>query len=109
MAELTPTLAQSRCFHHAHREAVARCPECHRTFCRECITEHDDRVVCASCLQKLVAKPPAKRVALHRPLIALGAVAGFFLVWMLFYELGRLLLLIPAELHEGAVWKQLNP
>ena len=46
-------LAHQRCFNHAVREAVARCPECGQCFCRECITEHDDRVVCAACLKKL--------------------------------------------------------
>ena len=45
-------LAHQRCFNHATREAVARCPECHHFFCRECITEHDDRVLCTGCLKK---------------------------------------------------------
>ena len=45
-------LSQQRCFNHTSREAVARCPECGRFFCRECITEHDDRVLCAVCLGK---------------------------------------------------------
>jgi hypothetical protein len=43
-------VAHQRCLHHHEREAVARCPECGHYFCRECITEHDERVICASCL-----------------------------------------------------------
>ena len=50
------SIAQERCFNHAFREAVARCPECGRTFCRECISEHDDRVICAFCLKRLSKK-----------------------------------------------------
>ncbi len=51
-----------RCQFHALREAVARCPECQRYFCRECVTEHDERLLCASCLRKLLERSsPDKR------------------------------------------------
>ena len=43
------------------REAVARCPECTQFFCRECITEHDDRVLCSACLKKLARVPLTRR------------------------------------------------
>ncbi|MFN7139481.1 MAG: rhomboid family protein, partial [Limisphaerales bacterium] len=46
-------LTQQHCLNHFTREAAARCPECKQFFCRECITEHDDRVICAGCLRKL--------------------------------------------------------
>jgi len=54
-------LAHQRCFNHVQREAVARCPQCRGYFCRECITEHDDRVICAGCLSKLVRKSALPR------------------------------------------------
>jgi len=57
-------LAYQRCLNHTFREAVARCPECGHYFCRECITEHEDRVVCASCLRKLVESSAGGRAAL---------------------------------------------
>ena len=57
-------LLANRCLHHPVREAVARCPECGQFFCRECITEHEDRVVCSSCLKRLTAKKETKRRAL---------------------------------------------
>lgn len=42
-------LLHKRCFNHAEREATARCPVCTRDFCRECVTEHDHRMLCRSC------------------------------------------------------------
>ncbi len=45
-------IADRKCYNHASREAVARCPQCSNFFCRECITEHDDVIMCASCLEK---------------------------------------------------------
>ena len=48
-------LSLQRCRNHAEREAVARCPGCGHHFCRECVTEHDDRILCAACLRKLTA------------------------------------------------------
>ena len=55
------SLSLQRCFNHAHREAAARCPECTHFYCRECITEHDDRVICAACLRKLAKVPFTQR------------------------------------------------
>ena len=54
-------LSAQRCFNHAGREAVARCPECSRYFCRECISEHRGRVVCAGCLASLSATVKERR------------------------------------------------
>jgi len=53
-------LTHQRCHHHQFREAAARCPECGRYFCRECITEHADRVLCASCLGKKIGLDGAR-------------------------------------------------
>jgi len=111
MPETIPTaehgaghLARQRCTHHASREAAARCPECRRYFCRECITEHEDRVICASCLKQLVGKKTGR---LH-PLRSLGTmtclITGFLTLWLCFYALGQMLLAIPTSFHDGAVW-----
>ena len=48
------SLRQQRCVLHPEREAVARCPECGRFFCRECVTEHEGRLLCAACIGRLV-------------------------------------------------------
>jgi len=98
-------LAHQRCFNHADREAVARCPECRRYFCRECVTEHEDRVVCATCLAHLAGLDGQRA----RRLGALGRAARFaaalLLVWLVFYGLGQGLLALPNSFHEGTLWQ----
>ncbi len=100
-----PALAAQRCLHHATREAIARCPECGHFFCRECITEHDERVICASCLQKVAhaaAQPKQRRVSLWPVLQGAG---GFALACFVFYTLGRMLLALPDSFHDGSMWE----
>ena len=97
-----------RCFHHSLREAVARCPECRQFYCRECITEHDDRVICSSCLKKLTARTETKRRS-FAPVARVGAaLVGFFLAWMFFFVIGRLLVNLPAEFHERTIWHMME-
>lgn len=98
-------ITQSRCFHHAGREAVARCPQCARTFCRECITEHEGRVICAGCLQQLTA-PEGRGARRFRWMgRALGVATCLLLAWLFFYGIGRALLAVPESFHEGTVWE----
>lgn len=99
-------LVQQRCFNHGLREAVARCPECGRFFCRECITEHEDRVICASCLSRLVEPSPVKRFRLVVLLTFFQCFIGFLVLWLCFYYLGRTLLLFPTSFHEGTLWEE---
>ena len=96
----TAALHQQRCFHHAAREAVARCPSCTRFFCRECIVEHGGRVLCAACLAGQAASRPAagRWTGLAWSLVA---AAGFLFSWMAFYYLGALLIRVPAEFLGG--------
>ena len=101
-----PELHHRRCANHAQREAAARCPECKRFFCRECITEHESRVLCATCLAKILA-PGKKGKARFRGVFRFAQLAvGFFVAWLVFYALGDLLLRIPTSFHEGEVWKK---
>ena len=95
-----------RCLHHPVREAVARCPECGQFFCRECITEHEDRIICSSCLKKLTAKPEVRRRNFSPVLRTAAAVAGIFLAWIFFFIVGRLLVNIPASFHESTIWER---
>jgi hypothetical protein len=100
-----PDLASQRCLNHSFREAVARCPECGRYFCRECITEHDDRVICASCLKALALKntTPARRRINLWP--AVQGAGGLFIAWFVFYTIGRFLLGLPDKFHDQDLWK----
>ena len=98
-------LLNQRCLNHAAREAVARCPECGRFFCRECVTEHDDRVVCSTCLKKLARGPLARRPVFVNILRFSQCVAGLAAAWFFFFLIGEGLLKIPAQVHEGTLWQ----
>jgi hypothetical protein len=98
-------LLHQRCFNHAVREAVARCPECGQFFCRECITEHEDRVVCSACLKKLAHLPLTRRPAFVIILRLAQCVAGLVIAWFCFFLIGSCLLKIPAAVHDGTLWQ----
>lgn len=98
-------LTEQRCFNHLSREAAARCPECRRHFCRECVTEHEGRVLCSVCLRKVCnpATPIRKRNAVAIQL--LHGLAAFVMIWAIFYSIGQLLLLLPDSFHDGTLWQ----
>jgi len=100
------TLALERCLNHSGREAIARCPECGHFYCRECIAEHRERVICAACLKKLAAAPaaPSRRRLNLWPALQLGT--GMMLLWVCFYAVGRMLLALPAEFHDDNLWRE---
>jgi hypothetical protein len=99
------SLANQRCFNHAVREAVARCPECKQFFCRECITEHDDRVVCAACLARITRKPLGQRLAFVKILWFAQCLLGLLVAWYFFFLYGEHLLKLPNSFHEGTLWQ----
>lgn len=100
------SLARQRCFNHAWREAAARCLECGRYYCRECIIEHEDRMVCASCLARLTTARSRGRARLASLTRAVSMLAGILTVWLFFYFIGRGLLALPSSFHEGTLWRQ---
>lgn len=97
-----PSLLHQRCFNHALREAVARCPSCARFYCRECITEHEGRVLCAVCLKASGQARSAAGVAWISGI--LQVVAGLLVAWLFFFWFGLALLSIPSSFHDGTVW-----
>jgi ribosomal protein S27E len=99
-------LSHQRCFNHPPREAVARCPECGRFFCRECITEHEDRVLCAQCLRKRL-EPAGGRGRGYGALARMAQLTlGLWLAWLFFHYLGQILLALPSDFHEGVIWSK---
>jgi hypothetical protein len=98
------SLRHQRCYHHAAREAAARCPECQRFFCRECVSEHDDRVLCSSCLARLNKPSMGVRLRLAGLINVLRAVVAIIVAWSVLYGLGRALLHIPGMFHHSAPW-----
>ena len=91
-----------RCSNHEWREAVARCPGCRRYCCRECVTEHEERLLCASCLAKLAKGGKSVRGRLAGGARAVAFLAGLALAWFFFLLIGRVLLAIPDRYHSGA-------
>ena len=100
-------LSSEKCFNHRQREAVALCPECRRFFCRECVTEHDDRVICAACLRKMSTEATPRKITFSRVASASKMAAGFIFLWFFFFYFGLLLLKIPASVHDGSMWRDL--
>ena len=99
---------RQNCFNHPGRDAAARCPECGRFFCRECVAEHSGRVLCANCLTNETADEevaPREKTRFVPFFLTLSQlVTGLFFLWMLFQFIGQLLLRISSEFHDGSVW-----
>ncbi len=104
-----PALHARRCVRHPAREAVARCPGCGGSFCRECVVEHGDRLLCATCLARELAATAAGRRRARRLLPAAGRAlalgAGALTLWLVFYGLGSALLRTPPAFHDGTIWQ----
>ncbi len=103
------SFATRKCVRHTEREAVARCPSCGGDFCRECIVEHDGRVLCATCLAKTVATTGAAKPSaawLRRSGDVAVTAACVLLLWVAFYGFGQFLKALPPQLHEGTVWRE---
>jgi hypothetical protein len=98
-----------RCVRHPEREAAARCPDCRRFFCRECVSEHDDRVLCASCLAAKVRVQSRAGSRFRHVGRAVLALLSIGLAWWFFDLLGRGLMRLPSSVHEGTVWEEIVP
>jgi hypothetical protein len=98
-------LIYQRCFNHQTREAVARCPGCGRFFCRECITEYEDRVLCATCLASISASQSTAFKPFKIIRIVFQCGLGVITAWLFFYYLGRILLTLPDAFHNGTLWQ----
>lgn len=89
-----------RCWNHESREAVCRCPECGRSYCRECVTEHEARLLCAACLRTLTRTGvPNRRAAL---LPGGMALSGLLLAWLIFFGSGEAILLLMTRLEQAS-------
>ena len=85
---MSPVL-QQRCWNHAEREASCRCPRCLRSFCRECVTEHESMLLCATCLQSVAQTGKTQRHLLRRFLPATMAIVGLVLAWSIYFGVGQ--------------------
>lgn len=79
-------LRHARCLFHPLREAAARCPHCGGTFCRECVTDEDDKLACPPCLRRMTNPPASKPSLMLRlrqtlaGLLALACLAALLFV-----------------------------
>jgi len=98
-------VVQQHCWNHVVRGAVCQCPVCRRPFCRECVSEHDSRLLCATCIKAAVSsanKAPTRRAAwLVLPAMAL---ASTLLVWAIFFSLGQLIM-ESVTLTDRSAWR----
>jgi len=77
-------------------------------FCRECIVEHDDRILCTACLAKLASPAPQRKRSLEGVFLVGQSVLAVALIWFFFFLIGRGLLAVPATFHEGKIWKSIE-
>ena len=87
------------CFVHPGRESVALCLECRHSFCRECVIDHDGRLICAACLARMQVSAAKSHHRLQAFAQTAGVLVGLILCWMLFYSAGRALLLAEPARH----------
>lgn len=97
---MTEALARQRCWAHAQREAVSRCPECRRFYCRECVTEHDGRLLCVGCLSTRTAVK-ATATGTRWAVWAAAAVLGLAVAFVVFYTTGYVLQQLPPAWSRG--------
>ncbi len=106
------TLHRQRCVRHPDREAAARCPACGRFFCRECVTEHEGRLLCAACLRPPDAPADAQRRAsvlkrLQAAARAVALAASLLLLWGFYTLFGILLNAVPHRFHDSTAFETL--
>src|SRR5687768_5264980 len=102
------SLTLQRCLNHPSREAAARCVECQAHYCRECVEEHDGRLLCAACLRKLARAPVYERAWFKSGVAFLQTIVALLFLCIAFFTLGKTLLTIPESFHEGDLWKKIS-
>ena len=100
---MNPPALEQRCWNHELREAVCRCPQCGRSFCRECVTEHQLRLLCAACLRQAAQTVDAPHGFFRRLAPTAMTLAGILLAWAIFFGAAQSLITIT-ERSERASW-----
>ncbi|MDP7397495.1 MAG: rhomboid family protein [Lentisphaeria bacterium] len=91
------------CRNHAGRKVVAHCRHCTQALCRECVTEHNNRMLCENCLRG-VSQPVAAESKRRNAAIAAVAAAGCLLLWLFFLATGQILAHAPSVFHRFVPW-----
>jgi len=98
---MSAPLLRQQCWNHETREAVCRCPACARSYCRECVTEHEGRLLCAACLRKAPVESLTGRSRRRLPGFVLLA-AGLLLSWFLFLGIAAGVSEFSARMEQAA-------
>ena len=99
-------LAKTLCAIHPARPASARCPNCRKFYCSECITEHEGKMSCASCLRLSMESVPESKRKLRLPIAPLvQLVLAIAVCWVVFYFFAQFLVDVPDNFHDGTVWE----
>jgi hypothetical protein len=99
-------VSKSLCLNHPLREAAARCVGCGKSFCRECVTALDRRMFCSGCLIAQSADKVRPKRDWFLLTTGFQLVLAALVLWAGAYYLGKLLLSVPSEFHEGKVWEK---
>lgn len=83
---------------------MARCRSCGQAYCRECVVEHDHRLVCAECLFREAGWARARTGRVPWLAVVQWVVAAG-LVWLFFYGVAVALQRVPSEVHDGLIWE----
>jgi hypothetical protein len=89
-----------RCWNHEAREAACRCPACGRSYCRECVSEHEGRLLCAACLSRIAANRESKSGPAVRLASPAMIAAGILLAWLIFWAAGASLIALVHRVQQ---------
>jgi hypothetical protein len=91
---------QQRCWNHEAREAACRCPACGRNYCRECVSEHEGRLLCAACLSGVTAR--RQPGAGHGSRLAPAAMiaAAILLAWLTYWAAGESVMAVIRRMQQ---------
>ena len=101
---MTRMTLEQRCWNHETREAVCRCPQCGRSFCRECVSEHEGRLLCAACLRSAAHAAVTARGRAYRLRGAGLLLGGLILAWSIYFGAAESLITIT-ERSERMSWQ----
>ncbi len=82
-------MKDQQCMNHPSRGAAARCPDCENYYCRECVTEHEGRVICAGCMKQMVGRGGETSSRWTTLVEAAKVVAGLVAGWLFFYMVAQ--------------------
>ena len=92
---------EQRCWNHEGREASCRCPECRRSFCRECVAEHEARLLCASCLARVAQTAARQRSSVRGFAISLLFLGGLLIAWIVLFGAGESVLILAERAEQS--------